>query len=140
MDAARRRGCNILLTGVGGDDWFTGSFFHYADMLRQLRLRALWKQMAADRTIVDQGETAAVSFPANPLWHLAIVPLVPMPARAIVRRVLGRRGFPPWMSAAFGSSISLADRIRVRHDRRWRSPRPGTYLFNADERLVRRRQ
>ena len=121
MDAARRRGCNVLLTGVGGDDWFTGSFFHYADMLRQLRLRALWKQMAADRTIVDQGETAAVSFPANPLWHLAIVPLVPMPARAIVRRVLGRRGFPPWMSAAFGSSISLADRIRVRHDRRWRS-------------------
>jgi asparagine synthase (glutamine-hydrolysing) len=121
MDAARRRGCNVLLTGVGGDDWFTGSFLHYADMLRQLRLRALWKQMAADRTIADEGETAAVSFPRNPLWHLGIVPLVPMPARAIVRRLLGRRGFPPWVSPAFGSSISLADRIRVRHDRRWRS-------------------
>jgi asparagine synthase (glutamine-hydrolysing) len=119
MDAARRRGCDVVLTGVGGDDWFMGSFFHYADMLRQLRLRALWKQMAADRAFAVEGETAAVSFPANALWHLAIFPLVPMPARAIARRLLGRRGVPSWISPAFGALTSLADRIRVRHDRRW---------------------
>jgi len=121
MDAARRRGCDVILTGVGGDDWFMGSFFHYADMLRRLRLRALWKQMAADRAFAAEGETAAVSFPANALWHLAIFPLVPMPARTIARRVLGRSGFPSWVSPAFGASTSLGDRIRVRHDPRWRS-------------------
>jgi hypothetical protein len=90
-------------------------------MLRQLRLRSLWSQMVADRAFADEGEAAGVSFPANAFWHLAIFPLVPMSVRAIGRRLLGRRGFPPWVSPAFGASISLADRIRVRHDRRWRS-------------------
>jgi asparagine synthase (glutamine-hydrolysing) len=98
-----------------------GSFFHYADMLRGLRLRALWKQMAADRAFAAEGETAAVSFPANALWHLAVFPLVPMAARTIARTLLGRRGFPSWVSPAFGASTSLGDRIRMRHDSRWRS-------------------
>jgi asparagine synthase (glutamine-hydrolysing) len=121
MKAARRRGCDVILTGVGGDDWFTGSFFHYADMLRQLRLRALWTQIAADRAFAGEGDTAAVAFPPNALWHLAVFPLVPMSARTVARRLLGRRGFPSWISPAFGASTSLADRIRVRRDRRWHS-------------------
>jgi asparagine synthase (glutamine-hydrolysing) len=39
---AREKGFRVLLTGYGGDEWLTGSLYHYADLLRQLRIRRHW--------------------------------------------------------------------------------------------------
>ncbi len=46
---AQRQGCRVLLTGSGGDEWLTGSFFHYADLLRKLKFGSLLRRLRADQ-------------------------------------------------------------------------------------------
>jgi len=123
MNAMRMRGCRVVLTGAGGDEWFTGSYFHYADLLRRLRIPALLKQMTHDRAIARDGETAAVRFPSMALWRAGIVPLIPLWARKIARTVLPRRSVPRWIDERFAASIGLPDRLRQRRprERRWQS-------------------
>lgn len=40
----RNLGMRVLLTGEGGDDWLRGSQAHWPDLLRQGRLRQLWRE------------------------------------------------------------------------------------------------
>jgi asparagine synthase (glutamine-hydrolysing) len=107
--AVREHGCRVLLGGLGGDDCLTGHYVHYADLLKQMRLPTLHRQMRAD------------GVNARALVNLAVRPLVPRTLRR-VRRML-RRGYPDWISDRFAKSVALADRLRPPQPvrRQWQS-------------------
>ena len=109
--ALRRRaveeGCRVLLSGNGGDEWYTGSNWAGADLLWRLRLGALARLWRARLTAVDPP-------PLRDLVQSALVPLVPAPLRFLWRRLRRGAAAPPWLRPAFVASVSLQDRLRVR--------------------------
>lgn len=108
--AARARGFRVLLNGRGGDEMFTGSFYHYADLLRSLRIATIIRQARVQvgfDPFADQ-----VQFP--PLWvfRLAIVPLLPRGLRQALRRMVRPELIPDWIDRGFGRRIGLTARLR----------------------------
>ena len=95
---ARSRGCRAVLTGQGGDEWFSGSPYTYADDLRRLRLRGL-RRRAREARMVFPNRSAL-----HQLLRDGLLPLTPWP----------RRPRPPLdlLPEAFRASVGLADRIR----------------------------
>jgi asparagine synthase (glutamine-hydrolysing) len=101
----RADGARVLLTGLASDDWFGGSLFRYADLLRGGALGAFARSMwQASRAENFDGW--------YPSLRAAVWPLVPPRGKRLVLRALGRPGVPPWIDAAFARRIDLADRIR----------------------------
>lgn len=99
-------GHTAMLTGVGGDDWLTGSLFHATDLFRRGRPVAAWRHIRDYRSIVwlDSGWRQL-------LWHAA-VPLLPE-----VVKEWGRRRRPPlalpWLRQDFVDRVSLSERMRA---------------------------
>lgn len=97
---AAGRGCRVLLTGQGGDEWFTGSAYALADDLRHLHLRGLRARAAEDRRL----------WPArSPLHHLVrdgVLPLLGRPRSHLPRLDL--------LPEAFRERVHLEDRLRPR--------------------------
>ena len=102
----RQRGIRVLLTGEGGDDWFTGSMAHWPDLL----LRGRWRQLLKE---------SRERQPGRPLWragagvarHGLATLLVPSLRRALIYPHL-RLGRPPeWIRPDWARRIGLADRV-----------------------------
>ncbi len=103
--AARERGARVLLTGSGGDEWFSGSPLVYADALRRLRLLTAARVARADRQVwASRGW-------GHQLWRDGLAPLVPEPVGAWIDR---RRGvdLPAWMPRTFWEGVGLVERLR----------------------------
>ena len=113
MALAREKGFRVILTGSGGDDWLTGSFYHYADFLRQLKFVSLIRQIHSDRQFSFDAGIPAIIFPALPLLRVGLFPLVPGAARHAIKRALGRDGRPPWVDALFARRIQLSERLNA---------------------------
>jgi asparagine synthase (glutamine-hydrolysing) len=94
-------GGRVLLTGVGGDELFTGVMFFFADWIAQGRLLAATREMARRAAI------GRVSF-----WELAyrnaILPLLPRPIR--LHLVDEDERVPPWLSRAMVRRYGLQAR------------------------------
>jgi asparagine synthase (glutamine-hydrolysing) len=104
---AAQEGRRVLLSGNGGDEWYTGSHWAAADLLRRGRLGAVIRLWRARLTAVDPPSVK----------HLAqstFVPLVPRPVRRLMRRFRARAGAPPWLRSDAIARVSLHDRLRVR--------------------------
>jgi asparagine synthase (glutamine-hydrolysing) len=126
---AQQQGCRVLFTGSGGDEWLTGSFFHYADLIRTLKFRSLLRRLRTDQPWY--GEQPASTLLALPLVQFGILPLIPQTCRRLGKRLLGRTNAPTWMSPAFWRRMHMQERIL----RASQSPRGGSYaqqdLFRA---------
>ncbi|MBI3726208.1 hypothetical protein HY251_19945 [bacterium] len=109
---AREKGFRVLLTGTGGDEGFTGSDFIYADLLRDLRVADLIRQLRSDR------RRAAFFRPAvSPLVQNGLRPLVPGFLRRAVRSIRPRRApIPSWVGREFVERFRLGDRFSPRDD------------------------
>jgi asparagine synthase (glutamine-hydrolysing) len=87
----RGSGGRVLLTGVGGDELFTGNMFFFADWLVRGRVWPALREMARRAAI------GRVSF-----WELAyrnaLLPLLPRPLQ--VRLVRDDGQMPPWVAQA----------------------------------------
>lgn len=103
---AREKGFRVLLTGLGGDDWLTGSAYHYADLLRELRLFELRRQARFDSRV------SGIILPSFPILRLGLWPLLPRTARRAIKRILGRDGVPPWIGLQFAQRTHVNERIR----------------------------
>jgi asparagine synthase (glutamine-hydrolysing) len=107
FDAARRRGVTVMLTGVGGDQWFGGSAFYYADLIR----RGHWLTLARQLRAADPDSELA--WTVGDVVRGGLFPLLPRPLRRMGRRVLRRRAVPRWIAPRFARRIGLEARLQA---------------------------
>lgn len=110
LDPLRRRAApevDVMLTGYGGDDWFTGSPLHTADLLRQGRLLRAAMQYRHDIRLPGRGYTP------GSLLRTAVSPLLPRVARAVLRPLVGTP-LPSydWIRPGFAARVGLRERLR----------------------------
>lgn len=112
LDPLRRRASadvDVVLTGYGGDDWFTGTPLHTADLIRAGRWLTAARQIRADASLPGRGYTA------TSLVRAAVAPLLSPRARAILRPLAGLRGSRfEWIPQSFARAVALEDRLRGR--------------------------
>lgn len=102
-------GHDVLLTGLGGDDWLMGSIFHAADLLRRGRPIAAWRFAQQFRSVpwLDPGAAAFLRSTA-----LSLVP------DSLKRWGRQRRREPvwPWLTPDLVRRVQLAARLRAPFD------------------------
>jgi asparagine synthase (glutamine-hydrolysing) len=108
LRARAARDVRVVLTGYGGDDWFTGSPLHTTDLLRQGRVLPAWRQLRADAALPGRG------YSVTGLLRTTLTPLLPVVVRRALRPFAGRRLVFPWIRAGFAAQVSLEDRLRQR--------------------------
>lgn len=105
--ALHAAGVDVVLTGLGGDQWWSGESAHMADLLRRGDLRALlaWKRAGG---AMGESEWNWRSFVQN-----GMLPLVPARARRLARARVPARP-PAWIERAFAARVDLMGRLRNR--------------------------
>jgi asparagine synthase (glutamine-hydrolysing) len=110
MDAAEASfaaaGIRVVLTGEGGDDWFSGPPLHWPRDIAAGRMGRVWREAQCARPTLRST--------AGMLWHAGAAPLLPaalLPAR--FRPPSHRPTVPPWIGAGFAARTGLAERIRA---------------------------
>ena len=101
---ARQQGVRVLLSGIGGDEWLGGSFYHCADLFRSMRWAALVAYVRATNRFPE------LELPRASVGVLAW-PLLSRSTRRAIKRAIGRDGVPPWIRRDFADRIALADRL-----------------------------
>ncbi len=107
LGAAKEQGIRVVLTGYGGDEWFSGSRWHYADLLRKLRLGDLLRRAGSDEALAAVPGSRRSAIIKYGLW-----PLAPVKLREAARAMMGRSAVPAWVDSAFARRIDLEGRIR----------------------------
>jgi asparagine synthase (glutamine-hydrolysing) len=103
------RGFRVCLNGVGGNEWFSGYHFPFADMLRQFR----WLSMA-ERMRAFARETP--SYRAMNDLRVAIWLQLPAGVKRRLRRLMALPRLPEWINPTFADRVSLAERLRTAVD------------------------
>ncbi|MDQ3068776.1 MAG: asparagine synthase-related protein [Acidobacteriota bacterium] len=106
-DALRAHTSGPILTGMGGDQWWSGEKAHLADLVRAGRA----SDVAAWRAAGPAMGQIAWSWPN--FVRDGLVPLVPAAARRAVRRVRPLPP-PPWIDRGFAARTHLLERKRSR--------------------------
>ncbi len=107
---AREKGFRVLLTGFGGDEWLTGSFYHYADLLRDRKILDLVLQLRFDSKV------SGIIFPSFSVLRVGLWPLLPEHIRHAIKRVLKWERAPRWLDREFARRNQLTERIRQEGD------------------------
>jgi len=101
-----RDGCRAVLSGVGGDEWFAGTYLHTADMIRNGRIIAGVRQLWHDGHNPDAFHGVGV-LATSCLWALT-----PERLKGAVRRLRPAPDrTPPGFDRAFAAAVSLVDRV-----------------------------
>lgn len=103
LQRARADGHRVMLTGVGGDDYLTGSAFRTADLLRQGRVVAAAMYVRDYRTVWDISRMLAL--------RSAVAPFVPALVTRVVRawRPAART---PWLQGDFTTRLGVPERMK----------------------------
>ena len=104
-------GHTVMLTGVGGDFWLTGSFGRLPWLIRRGQLIAAWQFVRAARP----RDTLNASF-AQLRAHL-VTRFAPEWMRRARRRLPPRRVWPGWIADGFADEVHLGERLRRLSDR-----------------------
>ena len=109
--ALRNAGAGVVLTGFGGDQWWSGESAHAADLLRRGDVAGLlaWKRAGPSMGDVQWSWPAFV--------RDGVLPLLPSAVRRAARRARPARP-PAWIDRRFAARVGLTDRLRRRPDTR----------------------
>jgi len=99
-------GCELVLDGTGADEWFSGSPYHAADLIRRGRLiralRRLREQASHPCSMHD-----LLTIAKGPLWALC-----PSALRLTIKRIAPTREIVPRLfRREFAAAVNLGDRI-----------------------------
>lgn len=86
------------------------NFFHYADLLRRLKLGTLLRRLHADRPLYC--ESPSPDLFSLPLVQFGILPLLPQSCRNLGKRLFGRTTIPDWISPELWRRMHMQERIR----------------------------
>lgn len=109
--AFRDAGASVVITGIGGDQWWSGEFDHMSDLLRRLDLAALYRWKAAGANMGDSEWTWGT------FARYGLLPFMPAAAKRAIRTV-APAPLPPWVSPELAARVGLRDRLRRRPDMR----------------------
>ncbi len=86
-------GSRVLLTGIGGDEWFTGTGYPYMDLLRQMKIKNILE------TIDFRVRYGKLILSKQIIQNL-LLPFVPECCRKILCTLHARKNYPPpWLGA-----------------------------------------
>jgi asparagine synthase (glutamine-hydrolysing) len=102
-----RKGLRVSVTGAGAHQWFTGSAFYYADLVRELKFGELWRDLRLNWRFGPPSSSRLENLLRYGVW-----PLAPDPVRRVIKRLCGNPEFPPWISPEFARRVNLAERLR----------------------------
>jgi asparagine synthase (glutamine-hydrolysing) len=135
---AAQRGCGVILTGAGGDEWLTVNPMYMADLLRGGNVAGAAEFARTLLRSYRQSRTAMLRFL---VWQAGLQPLVLLAGRQAVRRMTPElvrakrrrdltRLAPPWVAPSATLELEVAERIEQRVEQRMREPEPrGGYGF-----------
>jgi asparagine synthase (glutamine-hydrolysing) len=102
--SAREKGFRVMLTGMGSDEWMTGTLRIYADLLLRLRLTELVRNLRVHT--VTTSSPAARLLLKHGFW-----PLLPRTMRLPIKRVLRPDKLLPYIDRDFAQRVHLAQRL-----------------------------
>jgi asparagine synthase (glutamine-hydrolysing) len=111
-ESARAKGVRVILTGVGGDEFFGGSFRYATDLLCRLRLWALAGYIRDElvrRQILFSRPAGLTGL--SGLIREMIRPLLPAPAARLLRLLRGHNVVPSFINREFAKRNRLAERL-----------------------------
>lgn len=101
---AYAEGTRTLLSGLWGDEWFGGSYYHCTDLFRSGR----WLALAREARVRSRVPELTVP---HPLAKVLTWPLLSRTMRKRIKIMIGRDGVPAWVRPDFARRIALADRL-----------------------------
>ena len=107
VQAAAASGHRVMLTGVGGDSWLTGSVARLPAMLRHGRLFQAWR--FAREALGPEG---LEDLPL-PMLRQIVAASAPPFAKRVFRSVRPARPWPSWLTADFVRRTGLSARLRA---------------------------
>lgn len=109
--AVADKGMRVLLTGLGGDQWLTGSEFYYAELLSEFRLVDLMRLLNSDWRFGIPGSSGHNRLKLLIWWGLR--PMLPDKLRHRLSNAIPRERFPAFIPAEFARRIHLRERLRA---------------------------
>jgi len=106
LRSLRAHGCRVALTGEGGDEWLTGMWRHYIDLLTQRKFGRVVGELYRD------GGLRGLSEFARECLRICVWPVAPKLLQRFVRRCLNRPELPRWIDEDFARRSGLAERLR----------------------------
>ncbi len=103
---ARSRGCRVVLTGEGGDEWVTGAYDHSIDLLLQLSFFRLVREICQGGGLAEWRGLLR-NFARTCIW-----PITPRVLQRFIRVLIGQPEVPGWIGAEFAKRTGLAERLR----------------------------
>ena len=121
----RRNDLRVRLTGIGGDEWLSGTSLVYADLLRQLRIPSLLETLRIDAN--PPGGSAASAGYTKSLWRYGIWPLLPDTLKSVIDRWRSPVQPRAMISRAFAARTNLSERLSAR----WPLPQGRSFAQQA---------
>ena len=109
------KGMRVLLTGLGGDEWLTGSQYYYAELLSEFRFAELMRLLKTDWRFGIPGSPGHNRLKLLLWWGLR--PMLPDKLRQRLSSLVPRERFPAFIPKEFARRIDLLGRMRVLRDR-----------------------
>lgn len=110
-ELASANGVDVLLTGLGGDEWLMGSYYHYADLIKRLRFTELWSEVRG------RADAAGRAPSIRPVIRFGVLPLIPGLMRRPLEQQIRGKLVPNWICPVFAARTCLEDRLRTPNHR-----------------------
>lgn len=104
-------GMRVSLTGLGGDQWLTGSEYYYAELLSEFRLGDLIRLLNNDWRFGIPGTAGHNRLKLLLWWGLR--PMLPDKLRHFLSNMVPRERFPNFIRDEFARRINLLGRLRA---------------------------